>query len=174
MGALGSLYTLLSVDIVKVFLSGHLTNACKGGNHTHILVCVHRNGKMSHEHIVNNVYQYNHHRGSLHLPVQGFAQNTPIALQVTLHSQLSEMYTDTIQVAVLAMHHVLLTHNCRSSHRLLLANSPCVNKITPLSLCRRLRQSIDLSLLLSKYRCSWPANMCLLRSWLAMTVTKQS
>ena len=28
---------------------------------------------MSDEHIVNNVYQYNHHRGSLRLPVQGFA-----------------------------------------------------------------------------------------------------
>ena len=70
---LGSLYTLLSISIVEVFLSGHLTHACKGGKHTHILVSVYRNGMMSDEHIVNNVYQYSHHRGSLHLPVQGFA-----------------------------------------------------------------------------------------------------
>ncbi len=70
---------------------------------------------MSLEHIVNNVYQYNHHGGSLRLPVQGFAQNTPIALRVRLHSQLSEMYTDTMQVAVLAMHHVPMTHHCKSS-----------------------------------------------------------
>ncbi len=136
LGALGSLYTLLSDDIVEVFLSGHLTHACKGGNRTHILICVYRNGKMSDKHIVNNVYQYNHHHGSLHLPVQGFAQHTPIALQVRLHSQLSEMYTDTVQVAVLAMHHVPLTHSCkRLSLKVLiipLPNSPCVDTITPL------------------------------------------
>ena len=92
LGALGSLYSLLGVDMVKVFLSGHLTHACKGGNHTHILVCVDRSGKMSHKHTVNNVYQYNHHHGSLHLPVQGFAQNIPIAIQVRLNPQLSEMF----------------------------------------------------------------------------------